>query len=155
MFLVNMTPGRSGKPFFKVCVDKYEYPDKLGATPKTGASFEDANKFCQQQGKRLCTSEEWEWACGGMDGLVYPYGKTFDQERCNSNPRVVEESGNRINCVSPFGGFDMVGNIFEWVTAKDGKPGLMGGPFSKCQTVSPGGSGDAKPQSGLRCCLGN
>jgi hypothetical protein len=155
MFLVNLAPGRGSKPFFKVCVDKYEFPDKLGTKPKIAVSYEDAKKFCEQQGKRLCTAVEWEWACGGMDDIVYPYGKTFDQERCNSNPKVVEESGNRINCVSSFGGYDMVGNIFEWVTAKDGSPALMGGPLSKCQTVSPGGSGDAKPQSGLRCCKSN
>ena len=155
MFRVDMPPERIGKPFFKVCVDRYEYPNKVGNVPRTAISFSDAKKFCEQQGKRLCTAEEWQWACSGPDGLTYPYGKNFEQDRCNNDTRLIETSGNRINCTSPFGGFDMAGNVFEWVNAPGGKPALMGGPFSKCQTISPGESGDAKPQSGLRCCKSN
>ena len=53
------------------------------------------------------------------------------------------------------GGYDMVGNIIEWVSASNGKMALMGGPYSKCQTISEAQNGDAKPQSGLRCCKSN
>ena len=155
MVMVDMPPGRKGKPFFKVCVDRYEYPNKSGNVPRSNLSFDDAKKLCEQQGKRPCTSEEWMWACGGPDGNPYPYGKTFEQDRCNNDTRLIETSGNRINCSSPFGGFDMVGNVFEWVTTKDGGMALMGGPFSKCQTVSPSPSGASSPQSGLRCCRSN
>jgi formylglycine-generating enzyme len=152
--MVDLPPGRTGKPFFKVCVDRYEYPNRSGTVPRTNLAYADAAKLCEQHGKRLCTALEWSWACGGLDGLTYPYGKSFEQDRCNSDTRLVETSGNRINCSSPFGGFDMVGNVFEWVS-NYGKPALMGGPFSKCQTVSPSPSGNATPQSGLRCCKGN
>lgn len=154
MVLVDMPPGRGGKPFFKVCIDRYEYPDRAGTVPRSNISYEDAVKFCEQQGKRICTAVEWSWTCGGLDGLAYPYGKTFDQERCNADTRMIEASGSRINCTSQFGVFDMTGNVFEWVT-NYGKPALMGGPFSKCQTVSPSASGNATPQSGVRCCKGN
>jgi ribosome maturation factor RimP len=155
MFMVDMPPGRGGKPFFKVCVDKYEYPNKSGTVPRTKLSYGEAKKLCEQQGKRLCTTQEWMWACGGEDGLPYPYGKSLEQDRCNTDIRLIETSGNRINCVSPFGGSDMSGNLFEWVTAKGGGMALMGGPVSKCQTIAQAASGDAKPQSGVRCCKSN
>jgi hypothetical protein len=155
MFIVDMPPGRSGKPFFKVCMDKYEYPNKSGTVPRTKLSYGEAKKLCEQQGKRLCTTEEWKWACGGQDGLSYPYGNNFEQDRCNIDTHLIETSGKRINCVSPFGGFDMSGNLFEWVTTKGGGMALMGGPVSKCQAIAEAGGPDAKPFSGVRCCKGN
>jgi hypothetical protein len=155
MFLVDMPIGRAGKPFFKVCIDKYEFPNRGGVAPTAGLSFTDAKGLCEQQGKRLCTAEEWTWGCGGVEGFSYPYGNTLDQGRCNSDPKLIEPSGSRSNCRSAFGGNDMVGNIFEWVIAADKSPSLMGGPLSKCQTVSPRASGDAQSQFGVRCCKGN
>jgi formylglycine-generating enzyme required for sulfatase activity len=155
MFLVDMPPNRGNKPFFKVCVDRYEYPDRAGTVPRTNIAFDEARRFCSQQGKRLCNAVEWMWACSGIEGLAYPYGNNFDQSKCNADTRLVESSGNKANCVSPWGGYDMAGNIFEWVITDKNKLALMGGPLSKCQTVSPAQNGDAKPQSGLRCCKSN
>lgn len=152
MFLVDMPPGKKGKPFFKVCVDRYEYPNKKDQVPIASVSFLDAKKYCESQGKRLCSAEEWEWACAGLEGYQYPYGFNREENKCNSDTRQIEPSGVRLNCVSKFGGYDMTGNIFEWVVGKSNEPAMMGGPYSKCQTVSPGLDGSAKPQSGLRCC---
>jgi len=66
---------------------------------------------------RLSTEEEWERAARGDDGNVYPWGDQFDPEKCNS-----EESGrgkpNRVNLypngISPYGCYDMAGNVWEW-----------------------------------------
>lgn len=155
MFLVDMPPGKANKPFFKVCIDRYEYPNRNGEVPKVGVSFTDAIDLCKQAGKRLCTSEEWQWACSGVEGYTYPYGHNFDNNICNSDTRIIEPSNSRINCISKFGGYDMTGNVFEWVIDSKNNPALMGGAFSKCQTISPGGNGSAKPQSGFRCCKSN
>jgi hypothetical protein len=152
MFLVDMPPGKKGKPFFKVCVDRYEYPNKQDQVPTVSVSFLEAKKYCESQGKRLCTAEEWEWACGGLEAYTYPYGFNREENKCNSDTRQVEPSGVRLNCVSKFGGYDMTGNIFEWVSGKNNEPSMMGGPYSKCQTVSPGLDGSSKPQTGFRCC---
>jgi len=154
MVMVDFPPGSSNKPFFKTCIDKYEYPNREGSLPQGNLSFADAKMLCEQQGKRLCTAEEWQWSCGGFDNLSYPYGKTLEENRCNTASSV-EISGARINCASKFGIYDMTGNIFEWVTTADGQPAMMGGPASKCQTVSPGTGGSAKPMSGVRCCKSN
>jgi hypothetical protein len=156
MVLVDLPPGKANRPFFKVCIDKYEYPNRDGVMPQAGVSFDDAEKLCEKTGKRLCSAEEWQWACSGLEGYLYPYGRVLEKENCNiDGGRAVEPSGNRNKCISKFGAFDMAGNVFEWVRSKDSKPAAMGGPLSKCQTVSSGGSGDPKPTTGLRCCKSN
>ncbi|MBN1760615.1 MAG: SUMF1/EgtB/PvdO family nonheme iron enzyme [Chitinispirillaceae bacterium] len=156
MFLVDLPPGKPGRPFFKVCVDRYEYPNVKGARPKVGVSYDDARTLCSKRGKRLCTSEEWQWACSGLEGYTYPYGWNPEKEKCNTDgSRPPEESGSRLNCVGKFGGYDMVGNAFEWVAGPKKQPALMGGPMSKCQTITEGVGGGSKPNSGFRCCASN
>ncbi|MBD3319700.1 MAG: SUMF1/EgtB/PvdO family nonheme iron enzyme [Chitinivibrionales bacterium] len=156
MILVDIPPGKPGRPFFKVCIDKYEYPNTEGALPEGNVSYDEAQKLCAEQGKRLCTVQEWQWACTGLDGYTYPYGWNRDDDICNTKGiKPLKASGEMRTCVSKFGVYDMTGNIFEWVTGKNGKPMLMGGPLSKCTTVSPGVGGGAKPQTGFRCCKSN
>jgi len=156
MILVDLPPGKANRPFFKVCIDKFEYPDREGTIPQVNVSISDAQKSCEKTGKRLCTTEEWQWACSGLEAYQYPYGRVFEKDNCNTDGgRAVEPSGNRNKCISKFGAVDMTGNVFEWVRGKDNKALAMGGPLSKCQTIASGGSGDAKPSTGLRCCKSN
>jgi hypothetical protein len=156
MVLADLPPGKANRPFFKVCIDKFEYPDREGVVPQVNVSFGNAQKFCEKSGKRLCTVEEWQWACSGLEAYQYAYGRVFEKDNCNTDGgRAIEPSGNRNKCISKFGAVDMTGNVFEWVRGKNGAAAAMGGPLSKCQAVSSGGNGDAKPSVGLRCCKSN
>lgn len=156
MILIDLPPGQEGRPFFKVCIDKYEFPNRKGVIPQNNISYNNAMNACMKVGKRLCTVDEWQWSCSGLEGITYPYGYNLDKEKCNrEGNKNIEPSGRRFKCISKFGVYDMVGNIFEWVTSAEGKPMVMGGPFSKCQTKSPGMSGTAKPSVGFRCCKSN
>ncbi|HUI93338.1 MAG TPA: SUMF1/EgtB/PvdO family nonheme iron enzyme [Chitinivibrionales bacterium] len=155
MVLVDLPPGKANRPFFKVCIDKYEYPNRLNTVPQVNVSYDDAQKLCENAGKRLCTAQEWQWSCSGMEGYTYSYGTNFEKENCNTEgSRVIEPSGSRNKCISKFGAVDMTGNVFEWVKGTGG-PAAMGGPVSKCATISPGAGGSAKPTIGLRCCKSN
>ncbi len=151
--LSDLPPGVPDKPFFRVCVDKYEYPNQRDVMPVTNVSFEQADSLCQTVGKRLCTADEWQWSCT-QDGSMYPYGNKLDEDACNRtmNP---EPSGTHLKCAGKLGVCDMTGNVWEWVADAGRKPVLMGGPLTKCQTKTNSPDGSARPAFGFRCCKSN
>ena len=143
--------GKTIKKHF--CIDKYEYPNKVGEKPVVMKTWYEAADACKTQGKRLCGDSEWTLACEGQERLPYPYGYERNSQACNidkphpdvnevamANPRTRdaevarlwqgENSGTRESCVSPFGAMDMTGNVDEWVINESGMPyksGLKGG----------------------------
>jgi hypothetical protein len=144
---------RSGKAF---CVDAYEYPGS-GRPPKTSVTFEAAGGLCKAAGKRLCADSEWQRACRG--GGDFPYGKTFDATRCNTEDaegeaRSITESGKFGKCRSAIGALDMSGNVAEWTADQT----VRGGDYTSADedaACSAGGkraAGSARPTIGFRCC---
>ena len=65
----------------------------------------------------LPTEQQWQRAAQGDDNRLYPWGDTFDSAHCNT-----KESGMRLtqpvtkypSGASPYGVFDMAGNVWEW-----------------------------------------
>ena len=172
--------GTSQKRF---CIDKYEWPNKAGEEPVVMKSWYEARDACQSIGKRLCTQDEWTLACEGPEHLPYPYGYTRDATACNIDKDAIqvnedalkrpdrraaevarlwqgEASGSRPNCKSPFGVFDMTGNVDEWTVNETGNPhksALKGGYWSwvrgRCRAVTAGhDEGFRYYQIGWRCC---
>jgi formylglycine-generating enzyme required for sulfatase activity len=141
----------------RVCVDRYEYPNRAGDKPIVAVDWEQAGELCAAEGKRLCSASEWTLACEGPERLPYPYGYSRDAQACNidkpyitpdnsafGNPATRdaevarvdqrEPSGARESCVSPYGVHDMTGNVDEWVNNEAGSEnsrpynsGLKGG----------------------------
>jgi formylglycine-generating enzyme required for sulfatase activity len=131
----------------RFCIDRYEWPNRPGLLPMVLVSWHEARAFCRAAGKRLCTRDEWTFACEGEDMLPFPYGFVREPGACtvdhaaqrpdrrllhSRNPDVVAAetlrvyeaapSGASPRCVSPFGVYDMTGSVDEWAVNESGTP---------------------------------
>jgi formylglycine-generating enzyme len=126
------------------CIDELEYPNVRGEKPPVMVSFFDAEKSCNEAGKRLCRESEWVAACEGPDETPFPGGWRRDSEKCNIDNKWVDPSltrvyskdpdvqraelqrldrslpgGSKPECKSGFGVLDLTGNVDEWVRADE------------------------------------
>jgi len=163
-----------------------------GVFPQAYMSQVVSEMVCRNAGKRLCSSEEWLLACSGNQGWKYPYGPTEARGTCNTNrgkhvldiifpeiphmkrvgkhfndprlaPIYLTKSGEYGRCVSPFGVYDMDGNLSEWTGDKVAKGDGIHGVF-KGETFNGGYNSGCKRGTnahaewyhdyslGTRCC---
>jgi len=165
------------------CIDRFEYPNVAGQKPAVMKDWYEAKATCESEGKRLCGDSEWTLACEGQERLPYPYGYARNADACNiDHPHVdVDEkaladatrrdaevarlderapSGAYSACVSPYGAYDMTGNVDEWVVNEGGKPyksGLKGGYWGpvrdRCRPMTVAHNELFEfYQIGFRCC---
>lgn len=153
------------------CIDALEYAPPGESLPAHFASFRDATTTCESIGKRVCREREWNFACEGEGMLPYPYGLRRDASVCNADQtdlmgpdgKTVRDRrtprGSHRGCVSPFGVFDLAGNVEEFVARDDdpSKPVMKGAWWlpgrNHCrarQTFH--NDGYSGVETGFRCC---
>jgi sulfatase modifying factor 1 len=122
-----------------VCMDRFEYPNRKGEWPVIMVSWYEARDQCKADGKRLCSEDEWTYACEGDEATPYPTGYSREGAECVNDrpwkkfddmalmPRGTERAKNELDrlwqgepsgarpvCKSHAGVYDMTGNVDEW-----------------------------------------
>jgi hypothetical protein len=166
------------------CIDRFEYPNRKDEFPIIHVNWHESNRICESQGKRLCTEEEWTFACEGEESTPYPYGYDRDADAClvdknwrwfdqsaygGKKEAIIKEfdrlwqgvpSGSLTKCRSPFGVYDLVGNVDEYTKSISpaGSPAILKGGYwgpvrTRCRPATRAhGPEHAFYQQGFRCC---
>ncbi|MBW4691442.1 MAG: ergothioneine biosynthesis protein EgtB [Lyngbya sp. HA4199-MV5] len=138
--------------------------------PVCGVSWYEADAYARFVGKRLPTEAEWEkaasWHPIARQRQTYPWGETAPNgDDCNCNH--ARGQTTPVNAyptgMSPFGCYDMVGNVWEWTASWfDRYAGFEAYPyrgyseayFDGHHRVLKGGSWATQPSS-MRCAFRN
>ncbi|MCX6343610.1 MAG: formylglycine-generating enzyme family protein [Armatimonadetes bacterium] len=124
--------------------------------PVVGVSYYEAEAYCNWAGGYLPTEAQWERAARwtGSVAYIYPWGDTWDQEKCNNG----FDSLYSLFQTAPVGSYsaypsasgcqDMAGNVWEW--CKDRYKDTYYSSLPDGEWIDPQG-----PASGsLRVCRG-
>jgi formylglycine-generating enzyme required for sulfatase activity len=122
--------------------------------PMVLVNWDDARAYCRWAGGDLPTEAQFEKAARGTDAREYPWGNRFQATLLCTNTQSTAPVGSFPKGASPFGCFDMAGNVFEWCldyysANYNGLPDRnpKGPPTGRGRVLRGGDWGDDNPRS--------
>ncbi|MDH3326494.1 MAG: formylglycine-generating enzyme family protein [Gammaproteobacteria bacterium] len=92
---------------------------ELDDEPVIEVNWFDGDSYCKWAGKRLPTEVEWEKAARGVEGNEFTWGNKWAPGLSNAGEETwndgVAPVGSYPKDKSPYGVYDMAGNVSEWV----------------------------------------
>jgi formylglycine-generating enzyme required for sulfatase activity len=102
--------------------------------PVVNVDWDMANAYCQWVGARLPTEAQWEKSARGTDGRIFTWGNNWDVQKFKrlnfadkNSPELTSDlsvndgygdtspAGHYTAGISPYGIYDLAGNVWEWV----------------------------------------
>lgn len=93
--------------------------------PANCISWKGASAYCSWKDARLPTEAEWEYAARGKNSFILPWGKeplpdcehaVIKKQSYGCNNGITMPTGTKPEGLSPFGLYDMAGNVSEFVS---------------------------------------
>ena len=99
-----------------------KYPAGTENLPVTGITWYEANAYALWSGKQLPDWQQWWRAAVDTGNRIFPWGNdvTTIPERANFGSVAASNVGSFLFGISPFGCFDMAGNVNEWLRDSNG-----------------------------------
>jgi formylglycine-generating enzyme required for sulfatase activity len=110
--------------------------------PAVCVTRSEAESYCSWSKGTLPTADQWEKAARGTEAALFPWGDVWASDRANWGEADVTRTlvvgkldgfewtappGSFPQGVSPYGVYDMAGNVSEWVRAQDALHGQARG----------------------------